>query len=108
MELRTIGGHLRPGSAFRPIAIAYFLGAGVFIAPMFVLVTLIQLAVGGPATLNGKPIEAGAATLFTLLPLVVLPLVLAGQAVLFGGLIVFGLWLYQRRKPIRVVPQDEA
>jgi len=43
-----------------------------------------------------------------LLQLLLLPIILGIQSVLFGGVIVLGLWLYQKRRPILVVDGDGA
>lgn len=102
MELRTENGHLKPGGAFKLMAAGYFLGAAVIFVPLFALVALVSLAAGVPTTVNGQPVEGGG-VLVNLLPLLMVPVVLAVQAVMLGGLAVLGLWLYTRRRPIRVV-----
>ena len=103
MELETTGGQLKAGGAFKLIATGYFLGAAVIFLPLFMLVTVISLAAGVPPTVNGEPVEGGGGVLVAILPLIMVPLILALQAVMFGGLAVFGLWLYSKRRPIRVV-----
>ena len=103
MELRTTGGQLKPGGAFKLVATGYFLGAGVIFVPLFVLVTVISLAAGVPPTVNGVPIEGSGGVFVGILPLIMVPLILALQAVMFGGLAVLGLWLYSKRRAIRVV-----
>lgn len=103
MELRTTGGVLNPGGAFKLVATGYFLGAGAIFVPLFALITVITVAVGVPTTLNGEPVEGSGHMLVALLPLIILPAILAMQAVMFGGLAVLGLWLYTKRKQIRVV-----
>lgn len=103
MELRTTGGQLKLGGAFKLVATGYFLGAGVIFLPLFALVTVISLAAGVPPTLNGEPVEGSGAVLVSLLPLILVPVILAVQAVMLGGLAVLGLWLYNKRRPIRVV-----
>lgn len=103
MELRTKGGLLKPGGAFKLVATGYFLGAGLIFLPLFALVTMIFIAAGVPPLVNGEPVEGSGAVLAFFLPLIMLPVVLAMQAVMFGGLAVIGLWLYTKRRPIRVV-----
>lgn len=104
MELRTQGGELRLGGAFKLVAIGYFLGAAVIFVPLFLLVALISLAAGAPATVNGQEVEGGGNVLLAVLPMIfMLPVVLAFQSFMFGGLAVLGLWLYQKRRPIRVI-----
>lgn len=108
MELRTVGGRLKLDSVFKLVATGYAIGAGVLFVPMFALITLISLASGAPMKVNGEVVEGAAAQAFALMPLVMVPFVVAMQALMFGGLIVFGLWLYQKRRPLRVVAEDGA
>lgn len=103
MKLRTTGGQLNLGGAFKLVATGYFLGAGVIFIPLLALVTVITLAAGVPPTLNGEPVEGSGGILVAFLPLIMVPVIFAIQAVMFGGLAVLGLWLYTKRKPIRVV-----
>lgn len=103
MELRTRGGLLKPGGAFKLVATGYFLGTGVIFLPLFVLVTVIFMAAGVPPFVNGEPVEGSGAVFAAFLPLIMLPVILGLQAVMFGGLAVLGLWVYNKRRPIRVV-----
>lgn len=103
MELSTTGGRLKPGGAFKLVATGYFFGTMVIFLPLFALVTVISLAAGVPPTLNGVPVEGSGGILVSILLLVIVPVVLAFQAVMFGGLVVLGLWLYNKRRPIRLV-----
>lgn len=105
MELRTTGGQLKPSGAFKLVATGYFLGAGVIFLPLFALITVISLAAGIPPTLNGEPVEGSGGVLVSILPLIMVPVILALQAIMFGGLAVLGLWLYNKRKPIRIVEE---
>lgn len=103
MELRTTGGLLKLGAAFKLVAVGYFLGAAVFFIPLFALVTVITLAAGVPPTLNGDPVEGSGGVLVAFIPLIMVPVILAIQAVMLGGVSVAGLWLYSKRRQIRVV-----
>lgn len=102
MELRTKDGQLKPGGAFKLVATGYFLGAGVIFLPLFALVAVISLAAGVP-TMDGQSAEGSGGVLVAVLTLIMVPVVLAMQAVMLGGMAVLGLWLYQMRRPIRVV-----
>ncbi len=103
MELRVKDGQLRPGGAFKLMATGYFLGAGVIFLPLFALVTVMLLVAGVPPTVNGQAVEGDGSVLFALVPLIMVPVVLAMQAVMLGALAVLGLWLYHKWKPIRIV-----
>jgi hypothetical protein len=102
LELRTQGGKLKLGGAFKLVATGYFLGALAIFLPLFALVTVVSLAAGVPPMVNGQEVEGGG-VLVAILPMIMLPVVLAFQAVMFGGLVAMGLWLYHKRRPIRVV-----
>lgn len=96
MELRMVNGQLRPGGAFRLIATGYLVGAGAIFVPVFALAAIITLVAD----------ERHFAV--SLMSLVMAPIVLAMQSVMFGGVVVFGLWLYSRRRTIRVISEGEA
>lgn len=101
MELRTVGGRLKLDSTFKMVATGYVVGAGVIFLPLIILVTLVSFAAGAPMTVNGEVVERGG--FLTFLPIVMVPAILAMQALMFGGLVTLGLWLFQMRWPIRVV-----
>ena len=106
MELQTQNGRLKPGGAFKLLATGYFLGAAVIFLPLFALIAVIaaiSIGAGGPALLNGEQVQGGAAIFVAILPLVMLPMILAMQALMIGGLAVLGLWLYNKWRPILVV-----
>ncbi len=96
MELRTLGGQLKAGAAFRLIAIGYVIGAGVIFGPLFLLATL-AMSLQRPVMLIGGLVQ-----------LLLLPIILGVQSVLLGGVVVLGLWLYQKRRPILVVDGEDA
>lgn len=99
-----MSGQLKLDGAFKLVATGYLIGAGVIFVPAFALVTLLSLASGAPMMVNGQTVESGG-FLLALLPLVLVPLILAMQSVMFGGLVVLGLWLYQKRRPLSVVAE---
>jgi hypothetical protein len=96
MELRTTDGQLKAGAAFRLVATGYIIGGSVIFGPLFLLATL-TIGVQRPAMLLGG-----------LLQLLLLPVVLGIQSLLLGGVIVLGLWLYRKRRPILVVDGGDA
>lgn len=103
MELRVKNGHLQLAGAFKVIATGYFLGAGLIFAPLFALSSLMSWRTGASPIVNGQEVAWASGGTAAILPILILPVVLALQAVLLGGLVVFGLWLYSKRRPIRVV-----
>ncbi|WP_332772377.1 hypothetical protein [Phenylobacterium sp.] len=103
MELRIVDGQLKPGGAFKLVATGYLVGAGAIFVPFFALVTLFTFGSGAPATLNGEVVKGGAGLMMTLMPFIMLPIILVMQSAMIGGLVVFGLWLYRKHRPIHVV-----
>ncbi len=108
MELRTEDGQLKPSGAFKLIATGYLVGASAIFVPLFLLINLVLLVTGAPATMNGQVVKGGDGLLVGLMQLIMLPIILALQAVMVGGLVVFGLWLYSKRQPIRVVAKNSG
>jgi len=108
MKLHIVNGQLKPGGAFKLVAIGYLVGAGAIFVPLFALVMLVAIGSGAPTTMNGEVVNGGAALMVAMMPFIMLPFILAMQAAMFGGLVVFGLWLYHKRRPILVVTDEPA
>jgi hypothetical protein len=107
MELRTVGGRLKFGGVFRLVATGYAIGAGVIFLPMFALMTLISLPTGAATKVNGEVVNGVAGQALLFLPFLMAPFIVAMQALMVGAFIVFGLWLYQKRRPLRVVAEED-
>ncbi len=102
MEIETKGdGQVRLGGLFKLVAVGYLLGAGAIFVPLFLLISVIAVAAGAPMMVNGQPVEGGG-ILLALLPVLMLPVILAIQAVMFGMLVTLGLWIYSKVRTIRV------
>lgn len=76
--------------------------------PAFVLITIAVVVTGGPIKFNGETVEGKAQIFAALAPIFMVPFMIAMQSVMIGGLTVFGLWLYQKRRPIRVINEDSG
>lgn len=106
MKIRARDGKVQVGSLFKLASLGYLMGAGLIAVPVFLLATLFTLlaiSAGMPANANGAPVTGGLALVTAAMPLIVLPFILALQAIMFGGLITLGLWLYTRRRPIEII-----
>lgn len=108
MELRTVNGRLELGGVFKLFATGYLLGAGVLFVPLFALVELFGLVTGAPVPLDGQAVSDGTGPLVGLMMLIMAPIVVAMQSVMFGGLAVLGIWLYQKRRIVSVIAQEAA
>lgn len=99
MELRVLGGQLKLGSAFRLIAIGYGIGAGVISIPIFAIASLL----GAMGQFAGAPVSSIAGGVLAFAPLIMLPVILGLQSLMIGGLVVFGLWVYRKWRPLQIV-----
>ena len=105
MELRTRDNQLTLGSAFKLLAVAFLVAFGSLFALILLMLLIIGLATG-QMLVNGEIIEGRGAVLAAMAPfLIFAPLLLAIQAVMFGGFLTAGLWLYRLRRPLRVVTE---
>jgi hypothetical protein len=105
MEIKAVDGKLSLGSLFGPIAVGYGVGAGVIFIPMFLLVGLLSVFAPPGVDLSGQPVSAAA----MMLPMVIMvPFILAMQAVMFGGLVLLGLAIYRNWGTLRVTSVRET
>ncbi|GJL97959.1 MAG: hypothetical protein DHS20C06_17760 [Hyphobacterium sp.] len=106
MELRVKeNGQLSLGSAYKMIATGWMFGVGGFFAMMFIpmfIIFLIMALSGQPMSVNGEMTTGWAAFSPMLIMLVMMPVVIAFHAVMFGGMIVLGLVAYRQFRPITV------
>jgi len=103
MELKTSDGKLALDGVYKLVAWVWALGAGALFVPMFALLTVVGV-VTGQMSVNGEMVYGRGPVLMAMLPgLIGLPLIITLQGFLLGGVITFGLWLYQRRRPLTLV-----
>ena len=79
MKLIVENGALSPGSVFKLVAIGWFVGVGA----LFVLVLIPMLIVGSIALVSDN---APTVQWPDLLTIIMIPIVLAGQAIMFGAI----------------------
>lgn len=105
MEIKGIDGKLSLASLFGPVAVGYGIGAGVIFIPMFLLMGLLSLFVPSGVDQSGQTVSASA----MFLPMIIMvPFILAMQAVMFGGLIMLGLSIYRTWGTLRVTSVRET
>jgi len=92
MKFQTVPCDLTPVALFRLVAAGWFFGAGL-------LVGLPLIVIGIFMTVSGHSSNDQQLWLIALL----LPVILAGQSIVVGCIISFGLWFYRRLATIRVV-----
>jgi len=104
MEIKVVDGNLTLTSLFAPVAVGYAIGAGVIFLPMFLLMTPLMLMSPGMVDQSEQAVSGA---IFVFAPLIMLPLILIMQSVMFGGLIMLGLAIYRKWGAIRVVSVRE-
>jgi hypothetical protein len=89
MKLLVRNGTIEVGSLFKFVFVGVLIGEGIIFGIPFALIFLTIAASGFPAMEGGQAFPA------FLLPLM-LPLIITMHALMFGGMIVLGLWIYSR------------
>ena len=103
MELQTKDGNLTLGSAYRLIVTAWIISWGVFVG-FIMLFLILTAALTGTMMINGEMVSGRGTILMDMLPILALfPMIIVLHAFMFGGFLVFGLWVYRLKKPIKVV-----
>lgn len=88
MKLYVRNGALQATSFFKFVFVGVLIGEGlIFGIPMGLIF--------GAMMLSGLPIEGNAPQMAWLMP-IMLPLIIVMHALMFGGMIVLGLWLFSR------------
>jgi len=101
MKLQSVDGNLSSGNFFKPVAIGYVIGAGVFFLPMLLLTIPMMILMPG---VEGESQSMSMA----LSGLIMVPFILILQGVVFGGLVVLGLSIYRLRWPIRITNKAQT
>lgn len=105
MELKTREGHLKLGSAYRLLVTAWAISWGLLFTLTILMIILITLLTG-EMTIYGELVQGRATILMNMLPFFLLvPIIVLFHAFWFGGFLLFGLWVYRTRRPIRVVEE---
>lgn len=105
MNLKIRDGQLTLGSVFKVVAVGWACFGGVFLGGIFLLLAIIA-AVTGQMAVNGEMVHGRGAALAAMAPMIVLlPLIIAIQGVIFGAFITIGAALYRLRRPLSVTTE---
>lgn len=108
MNLTVRNGQLTLGSVFKLVAIAWLCFGFIVVGGFFLLIMLIGVA-SGSMTVNGEAVVGRGTVLLSMLPmLVILPLAIVMQAVMFGGMVMAGAALFRLRRPLTVSVESTA
>ena len=105
MNLRVVGGQLTLGSVFKLFVAGWICAWAVLFVVVFGLLLLIAV-ISGTTVVNGEVVHGRGAALIQMLPLlVILPIVIGLQSLIFGAFLTGGVWLYRLRRPLTVVAE---
>lgn len=106
MKLRVKNGQLSYGSTYRFFVTSWVLGVGSLFLAMFALTFLLMLATG-TGQVNGQTVTGRGALIVSMLPMVIIfPIVMLIQGFMFGGVLLFGSWLYRKFRKIEIVTDE--
>ncbi len=107
MKLKTKGGRLTLGSAYKLIVWGWVLSWGALFSLVLLLLIAITLLTG-EMNVNGEMVSGRLKVLSALVPMLMLfPVVVTLHAFMFGGFVTLGLWLYRLKRPIEVIPDHD-
>ncbi|MBI3438180.1 MAG: hypothetical protein HY054_05940 [Proteobacteria bacterium] len=98
MKLRVKNGRFEPASLFKFVFVGVLLGEGVIFVPFFLLMMVMFLVM--PQSNIQGPRDA-----IFIVP-VLLPMIIAMHTLMFGGMIVLGLWLFSLRGKLEIASED--
>jgi len=102
MNLTVRDGQLTLGSVFKLVAISWLCFGLIVFGGLFLLIFLIGAA-SGTMMVNGETVDGRGAVMAATLPmLLLLPVIIALQAAMFGGFVAAGAALFRLRKPLSV------
>lgn len=102
MELMVRNGNLSWGSMFKLYFFSWIGGFGALFGGAFFLILLLAL-LSGEVMVNGEPVYGAMQIFLQLMPfLILIPIVIVFHAFFFGGILLFGTWVFSRFRPIAV------
>jgi hypothetical protein len=96
MKLFAHNGVVPPASFFKFAFVGVLIGEGLFV--LLFLAPIFALTFAGPFT----SLDPSARQFYWIVP-VMLPVIVMMHALIFGGMITLGLWLYSRWRKIEIV-----
>jgi hypothetical protein len=101
MKLYVRDGKLQAGSFFKFVFVGVLIGEGLIFGIPFLFITIAMLTIAA----TGTPIAGNAPQMVWLLP-IMFPMIVAMHAVMFGGMIVLGLWIYSRFGKLEITEES--
>lgn len=107
MQLRIKNGQLSYGSTYKLFYVGWVAGLTLFFG-ILVVPMLIMAAFGVPATVNGEVVTGLEAVGSIASFLLIFPIIIALQGLMFAGVMTLGIWLYRRWQPITITGQENT
>ncbi len=105
MNLRVAGGQLTLGSVFKLFAVGWICAWAALFVIVFGMLLLI-VAISGTMVIDGEVVHGRGVALVQMLPLLVIfPIVIGLQSLIFGAFLTGGVWLYRLRRPLTLVTE---
>lgn len=101
MKLYVRDGKLQAGSFFKFVFVGILIGEGLIFGIPFFFIAIALVT----AAANGVPIEGNAPEMVWAIP-IIFPMIVAMHAVMFGGMIVLGLWIYSRFGKLEITEES--
>ncbi|MEM6414901.1 MAG: hypothetical protein AAF720_09645 [Pseudomonadota bacterium] len=109
MQVKVKNGTLVLRSLITPLAIGYFIGWGILVLPMLLLMLPIMMFSPGVEGQDGQLVTGPIEILMMVAPMfLMMPIILLFQGFMLGSFIVLGLWLYRNKREIIVVETKDS
>lgn len=106
MKITVKDGRPSLRSLYKLIAMGWIIGFGTLFGIMFLMIFAISLLTG-EMTVNGELVESRGQVLMQILPMLILfPIIIVVHAFMFGALIIGGMAIYRKRRPIELVDEN--
>jgi hypothetical protein len=107
MKMVVENGRLKLGSLYKAVVVGWIYGFGFFFGVVLFLLLLVSLLTG-QMMVNGEMVYGRGRIFLEMLPiLIVFPIAIVMNALMLGGLVIGGLALYRKRRPIELVDENQ-
>lgn len=106
MKITVKDGQPSLRSLYKLVAMGWMVGFGTLFGIIFILIFLISLLTG-EMTVNGELVQSRGQVMMRMIPmLIILPIIIVMHAFMLGALIIGGMALYRKRRPIELVDEN--
>lgn len=107
MKVFVRNGTLSLGSVYKLFVAGWIVSWSAFFG-LISFFMLLGILITGSSTVNGVVIEGRGEALSAVAPILVLfPVIICLQALMFSGFLTFGVWLFRKFRPITVVNDSQ-